>query len=85
MFFVGALIGVVVPSYAGGASSPGVQRGVQVFLTFMTLMAAAVSGGLAAPAVFVGLLAGYTFAIQYNTRTEIEMMRTELKVMREGK
>ena len=70
-FFVGALVGVIVPQLANLDPSPAVQQSVQLFLAFMAVMASAIAGGLAAPAVFVGLFAGYTFALQANMKTKL--------------
>lgn len=74
MFFVGAIIGTVVPQLANLDPSPAMQQAVQMFLAFMAVMASAITGGLAAPAVFVGLFAGYTFALQANMKMKIRRM-----------
>jgi len=38
-FFVGALVGVIVPQLANLDPSPAVQQSVQLFLAFMAVMA----------------------------------------------
>ena len=73
-FFVGAMIGTFVPQIAKLDPSPLVQQTVQMVLAFMAVMASAITGGLAAPAVFVGLFAGYTFALQANMKAKIRRM-----------
>ena len=73
-FFVGAMIGTFVPQIAKLDPSPLVQQTVQMVLALMAVMASAITGGLAAPAVFVGLFAGYTFALQANMKAKLRRM-----------
>jgi hypothetical protein len=79
VFFVGLFLGVVVPAMANWDPAPNVQRGVQVFLGFMTLLAYAVSSGATtAPAAVVGLLLGFTFAMQANIKASVRSVEMRL-------
>ena len=73
-FFIGAFIGTIVPQIAKLDPSPLVQQIVQMVLAFMAVIASAITGGLAAPAVFVGLFAGYTFALQANMKLKLRTL-----------
>jgi hypothetical protein len=82
-FFVGALIGVIVPALAKIDSTPAVQKGIQIFLTFMAVLTAAMTGGqVIVPVAFVGILLGYTFAMQANLNMKIRMLLKEVVVVK---
>jgi H+/Cl- antiporter ClcA len=56
------------------------QRGVQLFLAFMAIIVAAISGGLAAPAAVIGILAGYSFAVQAKFNGKMRWLLAEVEV-----
>jgi O-antigen/teichoic acid export membrane protein len=80
MFFIGLLVGVVVPAIAQWDPTPNVQRGVQLFLGFMALLVVAVTGGATvAPSAIVGILLGYSFASQAKLNSKIRMLLKEVE------
>ena len=79
-FFVGVFIGVIVPALTNLDPDPNVQRGVQIFIAFMAILISAVAGGaIAAPAMVIGILAGYAFAVQAKANARARMLEAVMK------
>lgn len=73
-FSVGLIIGLIVPAISDTLENPGAQKAIAIFMTFMALISAAITAGqIVAPAVFVGMLAGYIVAVSADQARQHEV------------